>query len=62
MGGDDVFEYHVDDDYRSDPMKLAQFLSYIAPYWFCSAGIEPGEHYGLYTLRRSRDGLSFASE
>ena len=35
--GDDVFEYllHVEADDRSEPVKSAQFLSYVAPYWFC---------------------------
>ena len=35
--GDDVFEYllHVDVEDRSEPVKSARFLSYIAPYWFC---------------------------
>ena len=34
-GGDDVFEYllHVED--RSEPVTSARFLSYIAPYWLC---------------------------
>ena len=34
-GGDDVFEYllHIDD--RSEPVTSARFLSYLAPYWFC---------------------------
>jgi hypothetical protein len=33
--GDDVFEYllHIED--RSEPVTSARFLSYIAPYWFC---------------------------
>jgi len=33
--GDDVFEYllHIED--RSEPVTSAQFLSYIAPFWFC---------------------------
>lgn len=33
--GDDLFEYllHVQD--RSEPVTSARFLSYIAPYWFC---------------------------
>jgi len=33
--GDDVFEYllHIKD--RSESVESAQFLSYIAPYWFC---------------------------
>jgi hypothetical protein len=32
-----VFEYllHVDVEDRSEPVKSARFLSYIAPYWFC---------------------------
>jgi hypothetical protein len=32
-----VFEYllHVDVKDRSEPVKSARFLSYIAPYWFC---------------------------
>ena len=35
--GDDVFEYllHIDANDRSEPVKSARFLSYIAPYWFC---------------------------
>ena len=35
--GDDVFEYllHVKTADRSEPVKSARFLSYIAPYWFC---------------------------
>jgi hypothetical protein len=35
--GDDIFEYllHVDVEDRSEPVKSARFLSYIAPYWFC---------------------------
>ena len=35
--GDDVFEYllHIDVGDRSEPVESAQFLSYIAPYWFC---------------------------
>jgi len=35
--GDDVFEYllHIDIEDRSEPVKSARFLSYIAPYWFC---------------------------
>ena len=33
--GDDLFEYllHVED--RSEAVKPARFLSYVAPYWFC---------------------------
>ena len=33
----DVFEYllHVNGDDRSEPVKSARFLSYLAPYWFC---------------------------
>jgi len=35
--GDDVFEHllHTDTEDRSEPVKSARFLSYIAPYWFC---------------------------
>jgi len=35
--GDDVFEYllRIDIEDRSEPVKSARFLSYIAPYWFC---------------------------
>ena len=35
--GDDVFEYllHVKTADRSEPVKSARFLSYIALYWFC---------------------------
>jgi len=35
--GDDVFEYllHIDVGDRTEPVKSARFLSYIAPYWFC---------------------------
>jgi hypothetical protein len=35
--GDDVFEYllHIKVEDRSEPVKSARFLSYIAPYWFC---------------------------
>ena len=35
--GDDVFEHllHADADDRSEQVKSARFLSYIAPYWFC---------------------------
>ena len=35
--GHDVFEYllRVDADDRSEPVKSARFLSYVAPYWFC---------------------------
>ena len=34
-GGDDVFEYLLHTDDRSEPVTSAQFLSYLAPYWFC---------------------------
>ena len=36
-GADDVFEYllHIDVGDRTEPVKSARFLSYIAPYWFC---------------------------
>ena len=34
-GGDDVFEYLLRIEDRSEPVASAQFLSYIAPYWFC---------------------------
>jgi len=35
--GDDVFKYllYIDIEDRSEPVKSARFLSYIAPYWFC---------------------------
>jgi len=35
--GGGVFEYllHIDVGDRSEPVESAQFLSYIAPYWFC---------------------------
>jgi len=35
--GDDVFEYllHIDVGDRPESVESAQFLSYIAPYWFC---------------------------
>ena len=35
--GDDVFEYllHIDVKDHTEPIKVARFLSYIAPYWFC---------------------------
>ena len=35
--GEDVFEYllRIDAEDRSEPVKSARFLSYIAPYWFC---------------------------
>ena len=35
-GGDNLFKYllHIDVEDRSEPVKSAQFLSYIAPYWF----------------------------
>jgi hypothetical protein len=35
--GDGVFEYllHIDVEDRSESVKSARFLSYIAPYWFC---------------------------
>jgi hypothetical protein len=34
---DNIFEYllGVDAEDRSEPVKSARFLSYIAPYWFC---------------------------
>ena len=34
-GGDDVFEYLLRTEDRSEPVTSACFLSYIAPYWFC---------------------------
>ena len=34
-GGDDVFEYLLRIEDRSEPVTSARFLSYIAPYWFC---------------------------
>ena len=34
-GRDDLFEYLLRVKDRSEPVKSAQFLSYIAPYWFC---------------------------
>ena len=34
-GGDDVFEYLLHTQDRSEPVTSARFLSYIAPYWFC---------------------------
>ena len=33
--GDDVFEYLLRTEDRSEPVTSARFLSYIAPYWFC---------------------------
>ena len=33
--GDDVFEYLLHIEERSEPVTSARFLSYIAPYWFC---------------------------
>jgi hypothetical protein len=35
--GNDLFEYllHFKVEDRSEPVKSARFLSYIAPYWFC---------------------------
>ena len=35
--GGDVFGYllHINVEDRSEPVESAQFLSYIAPYWFC---------------------------
>ena len=33
--GDDVFEYLLRIEDRSEPVTSARFLSYIAPYWFC---------------------------
>ena len=32
---DDVFEYLLRIEDRSEPVTSARFLSYIAPYWFC---------------------------
>ena len=34
-GGDDVFEHLLRTTDRSESVTSAQFLSYIAPYWFC---------------------------
>ena len=34
-GGNDVFEYLLHTDDRSEPVTSARFLSYLAPYWFC---------------------------
>ena len=34
-GGDDVFEYLLHTNDRSEPVTSARFLSYLAPYWFC---------------------------
>ena len=34
-GGDNVFEYLLHTDDRSEPVTSARFLSYLAPYWFC---------------------------
>ena len=34
-GGDDVFEYLLHTDDRSEPVTSVRFLSYLAPYWFC---------------------------
>ena len=54
--GYDVFEYllHLDAGDRSEPVKSAQFLSYIAPYWFCgdsdtAIGLRPKR---LQTLKK----------
>ena len=33
--GDDLFEYLLHIQNRSEPVESARFLSYIAPYWFC---------------------------
>ena len=33
--GDDIFEYLLRIEDRSEPVTSARFLSYIAPYWFC---------------------------
>ena len=33
--GADLFEYLLHTEDRSEPVTSAQFLSYIAPYWFC---------------------------
>ena len=35
--GEDLFEYllRIDVEDRSEPVKSARFLSYVAPYWFC---------------------------
>ena len=53
--GDDVFEYllHIED--RSEPGTSARFLSYIAPYWFCgdtssAIGVRPRRLLTLYEL------------
>ena len=35
-GGHGVFEYLLHTEDRSEPVTSARFLSYIAPYWFCS--------------------------
>jgi hypothetical protein len=32
---DDLFEYLLHTEDRSEPVTSARFLSYIAPYWFC---------------------------
>ena len=36
-GREDLFEYllRIDPEDRSEPVKSARFLSYVAPYWFC---------------------------
>ena len=34
-GGDDLFEYLLHVEERSESVTSARFLSYIAPYWFC---------------------------
>ena len=34
-GGNDVFEYLLHTEDRSESVASARFLSYIAPYWFC---------------------------
>ena len=47
-GGDDVFEYLLRVEDRQVPVTSAQFLSYIAPYWFC------GDSDGAINIRPSR--------
>ena len=34
-GGNDLFEYLLRIEERSEPVMSVRFLSYIAPYWFC---------------------------
>jgi len=53
--GDDVFEYLLHIENRSEPGTSARFLSYIAPYWFCGDSdttirFRPGRLQTLYEL------------